>query len=446
MIFKHRGSLRRGAVPCSFSYTGLRTKTMLPMHKIVRIFAFAIAIFIFSGQVLLAGSTDDESEPAGLLLTWQFDPTSTMTIDWHTEPGDEAKPTVRYKPLGGEEWEVRVADEHEFPYSSRTIHRIELTDLEADSHYRFQVGEFERKYKFRTMPESLDERTVTFATGGDTMHEQEMMQRTNRVALEYDPDFVAWGGDLAYADGDPDAVDDWYEWFEAIMTDLISEEGHVVPILNGIGNHELTRGYWSNYQRYENTDEWRTEMAPYYYELFAFPGHPGYATLDFGDYLSLIFLDSDHAVPLASQTEWLEQELRERERRGVTHQFPIYHIPGYPSHRDYEGTIQTRVREHWVPLFEEYDNVRVAFENHDHTYKRTHPILDGQVDEDGVVYIGDGAWGVYTRDGDSQDEWYIDEFASERHAIIVTLDGAVQEYEVVSEDGEVIDSYETEAP
>lgn len=44
-----------------------------------------------------------------------------------------------------------------------------------------------------------------------------------------------------------------------------------------------------------------------------------------------------------------------------------------------------------APLFEEYE-LTAAFENHDHTYKRTHRIRDGWWIPRGVLYLGDGAW------------------------------------------------------
>jgi hypothetical protein len=60
----------------------------------------------------------------------------------------------------------------------------------------------------------------------------------------------------------------------------------------------------------------------------------------------------------------------------VPHLFPVYHVPGYPSVRAFDGATSAQVREHWAPLFERA-GVRVAFENHDHAYKRTHPIRAG---------------------------------------------------------------------
>ena len=358
-----------------------------------------------------------------LFLTWQRDPTTTMTIDWHTY-GENEPSALLYRKVGSSDWGQAAGAAHPFPFSQRTIHRVELTGLEPDTLYAFKTPGFERVFQFRTMPKSLSDRPVVFAAGGDTRHSQNMMEATNRRVMQHAPDldFIVWGGDLAYADGQPDRLYRWYEWFDAIMNTLITEEGRVVPIVVGIGNHEVRQGYWEQHGGYRPTDEWRESIAPYFYRLFAFPGQPGYGVLDFGRYLSLILLDTDHSGPIVGeQTNWLKTTLEERD--GMTHIFPVYHVAAFPSHREFNGTIETRIRTHWVPLFEQ-NNLRVAFENHDHTYKRTVPIRENvQVaeGEGGIVYLGDGAWGVDTRSGNQRNQWWIQEFSSSHHAIIVTL-------------------------
>lgn len=143
---------------------------MRTLGKRLRLFAVLWLLIVTlpaAGQDTLG---TEEQEPVGMLLTWQQDPTTTMTIDWQTEPDDEAEPVLRCKKVddGDDDWREVQADQHEFPYSDRTIHRVELTGLEPDTHYRFRVGEFGRTYKFRTMPESIVDEPVAFAAGGDT--------------------------------------------------------------------------------------------------------------------------------------------------------------------------------------------------------------------------------------------------------------------------------------
>ena len=55
-----------------------------------------------------------------------------------------------------------------------------------------------------------------------------------------------------------------------------------------------------------------------------------------------------------------------------------------------------KIIKHWCPLFDKYQ-VTAVFENDHHTYKRTHPLLNNQIRKRGIVYLGDGCWGVDTR-------------------------------------------------
>ena len=401
----------------------------------------------------LAWSAAAQEEPAGLFLTWRQDPTTTMTIDWHTEPGDEAKPTLYFRPVGEVYWRPKDASEHEFPWSDRTVWRVELTGLDPATEYRFRTGEFTREYKFRTMPEDIHE-PLRFAAGGDTWYEG-TFEDMNNVVMEYDPEFIVWGGDLAYADSREDRLYRWISWFDRVRDDLVAEDGRVVPIILAIGNHEMTNhhypkadmDYFVEHEEEigESTREWREENARYFYALFAFPGHPGYGVLDFGDYLSLISLDSSHSNLIGGkQTDWLEEILKER--KGMPHIIPFYHKHAYPSHRVEPSGTPTQiwseqVREYWVPLFEKY-GVRVALENDDHTYKRTYPLRGHRKDSSGIVYIGDGAWGVGAREPKTPEEvWYLKRSAQRNHAIIVTLHGPHQHFLMVDSDGEIFDEY-----
>lgn len=403
----------------------------------------ATAALLFA-LLLLPASVAAQYKPLGLQLTWQQDPTTTMTIDWH-ELADRSSRGLDYRRRGGTSWSSAPVSQHTFPHSDRLIYRSELTGLEPGSPYEFRLGEDGHVFSFRTMPETISQ-PIRFAVGGDVRHRQEWMDRTNRVAASHDPDFVVFGGDLAYADGDPRRVYRWYEWFESTMNTLVTPSGRQIPVVAGIGNHEIwfdTRaGTGPEAADFIQHYDLENGRPTFFFDLFPFPGAPGYSVLDFGEYMSLIVLDTDHASPiLGAQTSWLENVLKQRE--GRPHLFPVYHQPAYPSVRPMSETSSTRIRNHWSPLFERY-GVRVAFESHDHAYKRTHPIRAGRIDPAGVIYLGDGAWGVETREiGSRQEEyaWYIDRAVSVRHFILVTLQGAHQHFSTIDEEGNVLDEY-----
>ncbi len=422
--------------------------------------AALIGLAFVHGATLPENRAEDGSgdlyEPVGMLLTWQSDPTRTMTIDWHTLPGEHLPrpPSILYREEGSEgDWQKVPGTFHAFPFTSRTVKRVELTGLEPGTSYSFRIGPDagafpkSRTYSFRTMPSDLSE-PIRFAAGGDTGRSRERFGGMNEVAVEQDIEFIALGGDLAYADGghrdhrvELGTTKAWWEsWFDVVKETLITEEGRVIPILAGIGNHEVWRGYVTSHPEYEATDEWRERMAPIYYNVFAFTGQPGYAAIDFSDYLSLIFLDSHHTNRVeGKQTEWLERVLEER--RDVPHVFPIYHVASFPAHRDFDRPRKVSIREHWVPLFEE-NGLKVVFENHDHTYKRTPPIRDGRIDPDGVVYLGDGNWGFTGREHHDVDEtWYLEHAEPTQHFYLVTLDSEGSRFEAINIDGEVFDRY-----
>lgn len=374
--------------------------------------------------------------PSGLMLTWREDPTTTMVIDWQTEPRhgevEMADSRLRYRPEGEKGWMEVEAQSFEFPFSERLVKRAGLTGLRPGTTYEFTAGSFPRTYKFRTMPADLSEPLV-FAAGGDTRHNQLWMERMNQIALQYDLGFVVWGGDFAYADGLPERLYRWEEWFDALYKTLITADGRVIPVIACLGNHEVRGGYFTSHEDYQQTDAFRASIAPYFFTLFAFPGQPGFNVLDFGNYLSLVALDSGHTNPYDGlQTEWLVEVLQERQ--DVAHVIPFYHMPSFPS---------GRVLQNWVPHFEQY-GVQLAFDNHVHIYRRTPFIRNGQEDPSGVMYVGAGAWGVATRPHrvpDPEANWWVAVAEPTRHAIIVTLEPDNWHFETVSEHGRIIDEF-----
>ncbi|WP_236973603.1 fibronectin type III domain-containing protein [Membranihabitans maritimus] len=431
------------------------------MRQLKKNIWIVITIYLFYG---LQFSTA-QSQPLGLFLTWQQDPTTTMTIDWHVESEETRESVFRYR-ISGENsaWTLDTASQYPFPFSERTIQRIEVTGLNAGTEYEFKLGDYQRIYKFRTMPEN-NFRPIRFVDGGD-VSTGERFRTMNKIAMKYDPDFIIWGGDLAYANAKKDNLKAWYKWFDGIKEDLITEDGRVVPIVLTIGNHDVTnhhypyaestmkeKGMWYDFikqvksnQFPESTTEWRNENAPFYYGLFAFPGHPGYGVLDFGSYLSLICLDSSHSnLVSGKQTDWLENVLQQRAGK-MAHIIPFYHKQAYPSKRVHPGGVRSQfwsvqIFKNWVPLFEKY-GVKVALEHDDHTFKRTYPLLKDRIAPSGIVYIGDGAWGVDPETPKTPDEvWYLEKTASMNHVVVVTLQGPFQHFLMINNEGKAIDEY-----
>jgi acid phosphatase type 7 len=367
-------------------------------------------------------------DPPAIYLTWQSDPATTMTVHWHSrEP--EIRNRIEYRAAGTLTWHPARGWFRPMLATDRWIHAVELRGLAPETPYEFRIGSDGRIFSFRTLPKQLI-RPFRFVVGGDTLLQRAAHEKMSRVVAGLDPEFAVIGGDLAYADGRADRVDRWIAWFDIWKDVMVAPDGRLIPLVVAIGNHEVQGG-----------SDQTPDQAPYFYSLFAFPGEPGYGALDIGGALSLIILDSQHTAPIrGQQTEWLEETLRERQ--GWPHVFPVYHVPAYPSTRGFDSRISRRVRENWVPLFEQY-GVRLAFEHHDHAYKRTHPLIAGAPAESGVVYLGDGAWGVGTRTPLTLSEApYLAVAEARNHVFLVTLDGRRQFVQAVDLEGEVFDQLE----
>ncbi|MFZ4778814.1 MAG: metallophosphoesterase, partial [Terrimicrobiaceae bacterium] len=414
-------------------------------HRLLKL--FIVLLFFPALHATCAGA----AEPAGFFLTWKNDPCHSMVVDWHVEDG-APQPGLQYRQQGSGPWTSTAGEEKPYPFAKRKLFRKELSGLDADTAYEFRFGPDGRILQFQTLPEKLT-RPVRFAIGGDTRHKPEWLEKTNRAALAKNPDFVVLGGDLAYENGESGNVQNVIEWFEACNKTLVTPEGRVLPVIVAIGNHEVRGGFVTGEPADSlrksspgmDADSFRAALAPYFYGLFACPGQPGYRVLDFGDYMSFVLLDSNHTNPIKGpQTDWLAETLSQRKNRPNV--FPVYHVPAYPSVRPYEEPVSILVRETWVPLFEKY-GVRLAFENHDHAYKRTKPLREGKVDGSGIVFLGDGAWGVETREPHPADTtWFLEKSAKARHFILVTLEENSRSLEVFDENGVRIDTLPASGP
>lgn len=387
-------------------------------------FIFCMSLVAFVGSI----RADDNSpfDPPALYLQWQRDPTTTMTIHWHTV-GD-AKSELFYRSLATTNWLPASGAAKPLVGTERTVRIVELTGLQPAAYYEFCFQPGARVFKFRTMPKDLSQ-PVRFITGGDVYHDLKWLNPMNALAARLDPAFIVFGGDLAYSHGgtDEEKITRWFDYFASWKTNAIAPDGRLIPMLVTLGNHEVKDSY-----RQPN------EKAASFYTLFSSPGPQGYTALDFGKYLSLFLLDSDHTHTIAGeQTDWLGKNLSAR--RKVPHVFPVYHTPAYPSFREDTGTQAREVRAHWCPLFDKY-GVKLVFENHDHCFKRTFPIRAGKVDAKGTTYLGDGAWGVEVRKPDpKKPKWYIEKSIPVRHLYLVTLHPEARHVLAINESGEIFD-------
>lgn len=367
-------------------------------------------------------------EPNPLFLTWQRDPTTTMTIQWIGPESDGKDRPIWFAKDGSMEWKSQPGEVKPFPKTDLKIFRTELKGLEPGAEYRFRVGLDSKEKRFRTMPAKATE-TIQFVSGGDAGIGNAAIQ-TNELAARQSPMFAVIGGDLAYENGA--AANVFLQFLKNYSTKMIDEKGRLIPMLACIGNHEVLGGYGTDRKR-----------APFFYSIFdGLYTDTGYASLDFGDYMSLVLLDTNHTSKVeGAQTSWLEKTLKERTELPTL--FAFNHVPSYPSvrpvHLDHmESGTGADSRKFWTPLFERY-NVDAVFEHHDHAYKRTHPMLDGRIDPNGIVYLGDGSWGKIRRPHTTKDRPYLAVSHESYHLSVHRIEGKQRFHVALSEKGKIVD-------
>jgi hypothetical protein len=313
----------------------------------------------------------------------------------------------------------------------RSVYVAALTGLQPGKTYHFIVDE--KKYgpskprKFRTLPGGTA--PIRFVNGGDMGQEGPVIPLLT-LAGKTDPHFAIIGGDIAYVNGLLGWYNEWDMWLENWDTLMVTSEGHMIPIVAAIGNHETNRYV---------TDDPKLK-APWYISLFGRQaGDKMYYERKFGDNMVLLALDSGHLTPHdGAQTAWLGKALARN--KDVKYKIAAYHVPLYPAHRDYEGSYSVLGRTHWGPLFDQYE-VTLGLEHHDHVLKRSKPIRNGEVAESGTIYIGDGCFGREPRDIDPQPRWYNAVEASVPHFWVVDVTDQGLRFQAIDHEGATRDTF-----
>ena len=417
-------------------------------------------VWVVLGMAAWAGEV-----PTTLFLSWEGDPRKTMTAQWMRGPGlgqhpEAGKPeTIQWREAGAGEWHTMVTKTNTFPdpklWRQRQIRENRMQSkkplfphptkvkesawlivkgtwegLEPGQVYEFRTGD-SPVWKFRTAPAQL-EPGLTFAAGGDsdvTPEAEEIL----RAAAGNDPLFLHMGGDLAYSDGQdvPKEMAFWRMYHRAAQT----PEGRLIPFVAGIGNHEVQKGYWRPGKSFKEMKE----LAPFFYALFGglYRAEEPVA-LDFGDYLSLLMLDSQHVIPMEKQDRWLARNLEERNQ--VPWVFASWHVAAYPSARGWNSQpMSGYARENWIPLIEK-SRAAGVFNHHDHDLQRVE--TEGRHGRK-IMVFGNGGIGADLRPARCEESARLAKFrAMEHHIYIVRLTDNEAVVTAVGRQGQELDRTE----
>ena len=392
---------------------------------------YIVRFILILGVGLASGCASNYRYP--VYLTWAGDPATTMTVSFHT-PEAPGEPVVYYdtESRDGElpAYRYRAGGRtHQIPGLpvTRYVNHVELSGLTPGETYFFVAGDpangFRQEERFHTIPE--DASPLRFVVGGDVS----VLPRAKlllKQAAKYEPMFAVIGGDLAYANGELSNYYLWDIWLQRWSTLLRGKDGALVPMVLGIGNHEVNK--------LEGTQE---ERAPFFFGYFP-QGGETYFARRFGSDLLMIMLDSGHITPWQDQVAWMEAQFAAHPE--VPWTMAVYHVPLYPSVRAEDDARTVAGREHWLPIFDKHA-LTVGFEHHDHAFKRSKLLRGGEEFPEGTLYLGDGAFGVKRRKPAEPQRWYLDKALPMPHFWVVETSPEALHYQAVDSSGRVFDRY-----
>lgn len=324
--------------------------------------------------------------PDRIVLTATEDPARNQTVNWRTR----GTVTDAYAQIS------KAADTPALHLSMETVqgrtqvleagnglahhHHVTFTDLEPDTLYAYRVrgdNTWSEWFQFRTAKAGFDPHTAIYF--GDAQNAiKAHFSRVIREAYSTAPraQVMVHAGDLVNSSGNANHDDEWGEWFDAG-----SFINSMVVNVAAPGNHE-----------YLAQPSGPRKLVPQWPVHFSMPANGPdvlQSTVYYMDYQGVryISLDSQQALQDAAmmqlQAQWLRGVLSNNPNNWtvVTYHHPMFSVS--------LGRDNPRMREHWQPIFDEF-NVDLVLQGHDHTYGRGENVatgVSGQIGGAGPMYV-----------------------------------------------------------
>lgn len=328
-----------------------------------------------------AGAVDPGPTPDYVHLSWQNDPSTTMTIMWRTMNGvtDQVVqygPTASYGQSATGTWAA-------LPEGRGYSHTVEITGLAENTTYHYRVGDGgsnwsgDKTFKTAFGADNLctpfrfiamgDARSSTGS--GASIYWSTVMD----AATDENPDFILFGGDMI-ADGD-EQEDGWEDFFDRAEGDLSK-----FPIMGVWGNHEH-------------------HGVSAFLDNFAFPVNDVTGTEDWYDFrvgpIHFFALSTEHgATGYGQQATWMDEKLGDTDAPWTV---TFQHRPTYSSGTTHGS--EPECQQYFLPVYDAHE-IDVNIGSHDHMYERTKPIRNGTpiAGEDyslGTMYLVSGGAGAF---------------------------------------------------
>ena len=336
---------------------------------------------------------------------------------------------------------------------ARYVHSAYIENLEPNTLYKFEVFYNDKVQKtgtYRTLPTEKMERNIVIAAGGDAGTTKNAKTMTS-ILGGFDPDAIIVGGDISYDNGMKSCYYSM-DLFIRMFDDVNAQVKRLVPLIFSVGNHDIgfnafqdgvidvtENMYYIFFPQETIQTKENKRILPdikdrktYYYHTL---GNTVHLSLDSGYMLSY---DGE-------QTTFIEDISKKFHDRVKMVNF---HVPMYPACfnalYDDPRTID-HPKQYWAPLFEKH-KVASVFENHVHLYKKTFSLVNDKKvpDGEGVVYFGDGNWGISPNScqkdpNNLNTTGHLEAYDNSTHVWIVEISPTKLSHFAVNLDGEVFD-------
>lgn len=312
---------------------------------------------------------------------------------------------------------------------SKQIQQVRLNNLDADAKYFYQVFITEEDgsehlgeiLTFQTA--MFGDKAVSFGVIADTQNNPAIWSTFSTYLWAERPHFVIHAGDLV------SPGTDIFKWiFEYFTPSRMLQER--VPVFSVLGNHERN--------------------AQYYYDLMDYQHPKYYYTFDYAN-IRFFMLDTNKDVTRGTeQYLWLDEQLGKSKSQW---NIVVHHHPPFSSDEDDYGNAwtgtsnlgDTRLHD-LVSLYEKH-TVPLVITGHIHTYERTWPIYDGNVDQEkGVTYVVAGGGGGPLENAAPTRSWFTRKVYRGHHYAMVHVHESSLEWITYDINSNILDTFTISRP
>ncbi|MEN6347933.1 MAG: metallophosphoesterase family protein [Syntrophomonas sp.] len=333
---------------------------------------------VFSGY----GAENDGFTPYCISVTFNGDVHSCRGFTWYTDEkcagdlllmeeagskADEFKDARLYR---GASCRVERYTGKRGLIKQVSVHRLELTDLKADTTYVYKVGDAERGIwskpgTFRTASQEGLFRFIIIADSqGEDKEDFLLNAQTLRTAMKTipDADFLVHMGDFVQNYTDEDSREDFTEWQQFFAT--AQPELMNTTILPVAGNHDMSRNAFGNHFALDKLVPVgaNTEMGAYYAVNYA---NACFMVLNTNEG----YQDGTGRIS-EQQVEWLKNTAILADKEGIKWKILLMHrgIYSFGRHMDSEDIVE--LRSQLAPLISDL-GIDLVLQGHDHVYMRS---------------------------------------------------------------------------